>query len=350
MEYIMLHSRWIDLKINSTIIYMTLSLCLCACEEDQVGQNSSNNNQVNMTTDISLDPRSQDMNMTTTMIEVDAQLNPEEVSAGFVDFRAIYEAESAWESNTVAQQMVEQVFTQFEATLRTAGTWDTIIEIYLTDDNLGFANTSFNSTFLEAMVDEQMVLVVPAWQKLMNNIDPNGSAQANGLGTEFTIHFNVNEQANNAGLLRHEIMHGLGAVNALANMTTTIDGTFVGPDANERIKVALYDLNLYDLNGQTLVGDYNEMDQTFAVQNYMIETILTEWMDGDGGVFFRGIADNGSSLDMACGTFPLSEEQGILKLNEPLDVMSAVIHPSWNEIAEPDRAFLRAMKYQVVMP
>lgn len=68
-------------------------------------------------------------------------------------------------------------------------------------------------------------------------------------------------------------------------------------------------------------------------------------MDGAGGVSFRGIADDGTSMDMRCGTFPVADDTGVLMLNEPTDVMSAAVHPSWHSIAEPDRAFLRAMQY-----
>ncbi|MFT5354559.1 MAG: hypothetical protein ACI9KE_001765, partial [Polyangiales bacterium] len=54
------------------------------------------------------------------------------------------------------------------------------------------------------------------------------------------------------------------------------------------------------------------------------------------------------SIDMECGTFPLGPERGGIVLNEPADVMSAGVHPTWDTIAAPDLAFFRAMGYAVV--
>ena len=281
--------------------------------------------------------------------ESGGDMTEREESLGRVSFIPVYEQGSAWESNAAARQMVTEVFGQFESILSTSGEWDTTIEVYLTDDHPGFASTAFDETFFEADVNGQRVLVVSAWQQIVSNTpDSNGPAQPNGEGAEFIIHFNVEEQADNSGLLRHEMMHGLGAVNALPNFTAPLDGPFAGPMPGERVQASLYDLSLIDLNRQPLLGDYDINDHTFEVQPYMIETSLMEWMDGDGGIFFRGTGDDGNPLDMACGTFPIGDNEGAIILNEPLDVMSAGVHPSWHQIAEPDRAFLRAMGYQII--
>ena len=273
------------------------------------------------------------------------------IGLGAVTFVPVYEPESAWASNSAARQMVDEVFADFASMMRTSGDWDATIEVYLTDDNPGYANTAFEETFSEAEVEGQRVLVVPAWQMIVKGApDLNGPARPDGSGAEFIINFNVAGNADNAGLLRHEMMHGLGAVNALANFTATLDGSPVGPTPGDRIQASLYDLSLIDLSGQPLLGAYDATNHTFEVQAYTIEPTLMEWMDGDGGVFFRGIADDGGPLDMACGTFPIGEDEGAIVLNEPLDVMSAGVHPSWHQLAEPDRAFLRAMRYHVEIP
>lgn len=85
----------------------------------------------------------------------------------------------------------------------------------------------------------------------------------------------------------------------------------------------------------------------FEVQNYRIEESLTMWMDGDGGVAFRGTLANGEALDMSCGTFPIDDSTGRIALNEPSDLMSASSHPTWNTIDEPDLAFFRSMGYEL---
>ena len=50
---------------------------------------------------------------------------------GHVTFVPIYEPGSAWESNMAAQQMVEQVFTDFASMIRTSGPWNATIEVFL---------------------------------------------------------------------------------------------------------------------------------------------------------------------------------------------------------------------------
>lgn len=265
---------------------------------------------------------------------------------GTVDFVPVYEPGSAWETNGAAKQMVNMVFADFESTLRTSGEWNATIEVYLTDDNNDNAHTTFEATFSDAMVDGQSVRVVPAWNEIVRGTpDANGPVQPNGSGAEFSIHFNVNDHANNAGLLRHEMMHGLGAVNSIPNITVTSSGVLDGPMPGERMKAALYDLQLVDLNGDPLLANYGAGDDSFEVQPYQIETSLTEWMDGDAGVFFRGLRPGGGAFDMACGTFPVSSTEGQIRLNEPAELMFASAHPTWDTLDEPDRAFLGAMGY-----
>jgi hypothetical protein len=280
-------------------------------------------------------------NMDDAAILNDAEGSTDATNAplGTVDLIATFEPDSAWTTSPEARQMVADVFAQFEGLLQTSGDWNARVEVYLTDDNPGFANTSFDETFSQATVDGQSVLVVPAWQSIVNNQPIDGPA--------FSIHFNVADQFENAGLLRHEMMHGLGAVNMLSNFTVASAGPLMGPMPNDTTTASLYDLRLVDLDGVALLSQYDEGTKMFTVQDYRIETTLTEWMDGAGGVSFRGIGDDGSDFDMRCGTFPVAEDTGAIMLNEPRDLMSAGVHPSWNNVAEPDRAFLRAMGYTI---
>lgn len=262
---------------------------------------------------------------------------------GTVAFVPIYEAGSAWTANDEAQRMVERVFADFAANLRTSGDWDATVEVYLTDDNTNNANTT-QPGMIEVMVDEQSVRVLPAWASLVRNVT-NGPAEADGTNVEFTVHFNVADHADNDGLLRHEMMHGMGAINRLANFTVSETGERTGPVAGDRVEAALYDLLLVDGDGNRLLAGYDA--GTFQVQPHRVEATLAEWMDGDGGIFFRGVADDGSPFDMACGTFPAGADRGVLLLNEPSDLMVASAHPTWNTLDAPDRAFLRAMGYSL---
>ncbi len=267
---------------------------------------------------------------------------------GTVEFVAVYEAGSAWINNMAAQAMVSGVFADFEATLQTGGAWDSTVEVFLTDDNSGFANTSFDNTFETAVVDAQDVLVVNVWQKVVEGApDPNGQMGADGAGADFTVHFNVATQSDNAGLLRHEIMHGLGAVGAIPWFTITDTDVLDGIMPTERYALALYDLRLVDLVGQPLFSNYNAADGTFEVQGYVIETTLALWMDGDGGVFFRGDLAAGGTTDMPLSTGPGNNGGGVIRFNEITEVMSAAAHPTWDTIEDPDRTFLRSMGYSV---
>lgn len=117
-------------------------------------------------------------------------------------------------------------------------------------------------------------------------IDADTQRTADGAGAEFTVHFNVANQEDNAGLLRHEMMHGLGAVNALPSFTLTDAGVLGGPVPGESVSAALYDLQLVDLEGDPLLADYDPANETFEVQSFAIETTLLEWMDGDGACSF----------------------------------------------------------------
>lgn len=264
------------------------------------------------------------------------------IALGPVNFVAIYEAGSAWEGNSEAQAMVQQVFDDFSANLGTPGGWNATIEVYFTDDNPGFAHTTFEDTFQPIDLEGQRVLVVPAWQKIVLDVDPNGPAQADGSGAEFAVHFNVAEQADNRGLLRHEMMHGLGAVGNLPWYSMSEANELGGPTPGERTSAALYDLMLVDGSGTPVLSNY--ADGTFEIGAPMLDGTFVEWMDGDAGLFFRGRNVDGSPEDMALMTGP-GTMGALLRLNEVTVVMSASAHPTWHTIEEPDRRFFRAMRY-----
>jgi hypothetical protein len=84
----------------------------------------------------------------------------------------------------------------------------------------------------------------------------------------------------------------------------------------------------------------------FRVASYDIEPTFAEWTDGYAGVAFRGIADAGGNYDMQLTTVP-DGEGALLLLNEPGTLMNAGEHPTWDHLGEPDRAFFRALGYQL---
>ena len=222
--------------------------------------------------------------------------------------------------------------------------------MFLTDNNTANANVTFDRTFHTTTVSGQQLEVVPAWLKVVQGgPDPNGAMAPDGTGAEFSVHFNVGAHSDNRGLLRHEVMHGLGAVSAAPWFTMSTADVLSGPVVGARQRIALYDLHLVDLNQNALFAGYDPADGTFAVQNYAIEMTLMEWMDGGGGLFFRGTMADGRTRDMSLLTGPQGGGGGgELRFNEITEVMAAGIHPTWNTIEEPDRTFLRAMQYNVI--
>lgn len=265
----------------------------------------------------------------------------DDMRSGRVTFVPIYEQGSAWVTQPDSQAMVDGVFQDISNTLRTSGDFDATVEVYFTDDNPGFANATFNSNTVE--VDGQRVQVTSAWASIVMNMTDE-AALPDGTHAEITINMNVAEQPLNAGLVRHEMMHGLGAYTIVPNFEVSDTGEWNGAMPGERHFVSLYDLKLVDLDKNPLLANYRDSDSTFEVQPYRVERTLEEWMDGDGGIFFRGEGAN-APVDMSCGTFPRGEDGGRLVFSEPSMLMSARAHPTWNTIDEPDIAFFRAMGY-----
>ncbi|MCP4498631.1 MAG: hypothetical protein GY822_01530 [Deltaproteobacteria bacterium] len=235
----------------------------------------------------------------------------------------------------------------FSAHLRTSGDWDTHVDIYLTDDHTNYANVSFDGTFRSVIYDGQELEGVGAWTKIVQGaMDEDGAVTSTGEGSDFMIHFNVDEQSDNAGLLRHEMMHGFGAVGTLPWFSMSEADELGGVVAGEQIRASIYDLQLVDLDGNFLMGDYDAATGMFEVQEFSIEQSLDQWMDGDGGLLFRG-RDADGFMDMSLITGP-GNAGGLLRMNKILDVMSAGAHPTWATIEEPDLRFFRAMGCAVV--
>lgn len=269
---------------------------------------------------------------------------------GHVHFTAVYEPESAWIGNSEAQEMVEGVFSQFESVLSTSGDWDAEIEVYFTDDNEANASVSFheNSRTQRVVYQGQTVYVVPAWNKIVLNAeDSNGIGEADGSSSDFIINYNLERHPKNPGLLRHEMMHGLGAVfRQYRPMLDGQDNFIQSPKRGSKTLASIYDLAIVDLDKKPLLHNYSSEDGTFEINDYRIKETLEEWKKGDAGMFFRGIDDEGKPYDMQLGTFPW-KEGGYIGLNEPNELMGAGSHPTWHTIDKPDRAFFRAMKYRI---
>lgn len=270
-------------------------------------------------------------------------------AAGRVEFEATFESGSAWIGNPAAQEMVERVFSEFERNLETPGAWNAVIEVYLTDDNPGTAHT-FIGSYGDTIVDGFAVRAPNAWLQINDGIlDPNGDILPDGANYDISVNFNVAGHADNDGLLRHELMHGLGSVAFIDWPRMTQSNVVEKPGVGTEIAVSVFDLNLVDLNGAPLLGAYNATTGEFRLNDYAIESTYSSWTDGDAGISFVGEADDGGAVEFQLGTGPDGND-ALLFLNEPSDVMFASSRPpgEWDIVNDADRAFLRAMKYRVV--
>lgn len=269
----------------------------------------------------------------------------------FVDFVAVYEPGSAWERHPEAKEAVEEMFSQLEATIKTSGDWDTEIEVYFTDDNTANANVRFLAEHAIVEHEGKALRVVPAWNKIVRNApDENGSGKTDGSSADFIMHFNVEGHQRNPGLVRHEIMHGLGAVSQLVRPVMDPSGEIIRrPIVGQRWIPGPYELRLVDRDGSPLLEDYDAESKTYAIREFRLEADFETWQKGDGGLAFRGIDARGESVDMPCMTFPTGEsgENARIRYEEPEQLMSARAHPTWHTISDIDRAFLRALGYEL---
>ena len=108
----------------------------------------------------------------------------------------------------------------------------------------------------------------------------------------------------------------------------------------------MYDLQLVDDSDAPLLTDDAPSDSTVAVAAYEIQSTFNVWTDGDAGLFFREVGDDGGPVLMPMSTFPTGDG-ATCRLNEPSLLMRASAHPSWDDVAEPERAFFLAMGYRV---
>ena len=270
--------------------------------------------------------------------------------AGKVDFVAHYEKGSSWDGNTKVKDMIERVFGEFEKTLETGGDWDSTVDVYLTDDNKqGYANALVGSWEI-IKLDKQQFKVSTAWKKIVEGgKDPNGNIKSSGKGADIIIHVNLSKSGieRNDGLVRHEMMHGLGAVSFIPWPTMSPSDKLTRPKEGDRIQVSLFDKNLFDVNKESLLGKYSSSKKGFELNKYETKKTQQQWKDdGDGGLFYRGIDEKGKPVDMLLGTGPLGGDLAGIRMHEINPVMYASYRNNdWSVINDNDKAFLRAMLY-----
>jgi hypothetical protein len=273
--------------------------------------------------------------------------------AGRVDFQLYFETGSAWDGNHSAQAAMESMFGQFEFVMRTSGSWDSTIEVYVTDNELNaYASASPGSTGIVQYQSKEFV-APNTWQQIVEGIeDPNGAIQPNGSGRDIVVHWNLalSQPQGNIGLLRHELMHGLGMTSYLWEPSINSQGAIVKPRVGLNTTATVLDAALYDLNGDPLLSGYGGSYNQHVLADYAVDN---DWNDAnESGIVFRGINDNGSTRDMTMNSGgSVADRQGSVDFSHITDVSYVYArNGEWNFVNAADRAFLRGLGYQVVAP
>ena len=283
--------------------------------------------------------------------------------AGRVDFVPYYETGSSWWDpvhGPAYRQSMEDMLGQFEAVLRTSGTWDASIEVFFKEDGTtAYASTS-NANYANVTHLGSTYRAVGAWREIVQGAaDDNGTTvnltNGDGSETEIDWNFSLSTPDRNPGLLRHELLHSLGMTSYLSDEMPTMaqDGSITKNNVGGVTPAFVYDSRIVDLNRNAVLGGHVS-GINYTVNNYAVDN---NWDDQNGsGLAFHAIADDGGDLyfeltswnsDGVRNGTGIGTQVGSVQSSHPLDVSYAYAHPTWNTLVEVDRAVLRAMGYTI---
>ena len=275
--------------------------------------------------------------------------------AGRVEFLVKLKPGSQWVLNSRALAAVESMLGQFEAVMRTSGPWDSTIEVLLTDEeSTAFASAGPGSSGI-ALYQGKRVRVPNSWQQMVLGVDdPNGRIRPGGKNSDIIINWNfaLSRPEINVGLLRHEMMHGLGMTSLLPEPSMAIGGAITRPGIGREHTASAYDTALYDLQGDPLLAGVNGAGaHRHVLADYAVDS---DWGDAnESGIVFRGIDDEGASVDMIVNSRQASETRtGQVDFDHLSEVSYRLPHPreQWGVVNAADRAFFRGLGYQAVSP
>lgn len=283
------------------------------------------------------------------------------LQAGEVDFVHYYEPGSSWTTNPAARSAAEGMFAQFEATLKTSGTWNTTIEVWLDDNEFSNYASAIAGSFHSVTHHGRTGLAANPWAQIVKGMaNPNGVINTTtGVNADLRVswNFSLSQPQSNIGLLRHELMHGMGMYSNLnAKPTMAVNGTITRPGRGNVTPASVHDLCLVDAAGNPLL---NASGSNMTIADYVVDT---DWDDASGsGLRILGVRDNaGGILELPLTSYNSS---GVRLLANPgytggthtgevdpvhINLVSFVFaHPTWNTIAEVDRAWFRGVGYSV---
>ncbi|MCC6494435.1 MAG: PPC domain-containing protein [Pirellulales bacterium] len=273
--------------------------------------------------------------------------------AGRVDFQLFVEPLSVWDGNYSAQAAMLSVLGQFEQTLRTSGPWDATLELFVTDNETSAYATGAPGNYQAEVYNGRQYRAANPWLQIVRATpDPNGPIQPGGAGRDLYVNWNPNlsQPQSNLGLLRHELMHGLGMITVLEGPTMTPGGVVSKPGVGEETVGYIMDASLRDLFGRPLLGGYRGGYDRHVLSNYAVDN---DWGDqNESGLYFRGFGDDGSEFNLPMNTrAPTATTNGSVDLVHITKVSYVSGRDGdWNYINAADRAFLRGLGYAAVTP
>lgn len=265
--------------------------------------------------------------------------------AGDVDLVASYDSDAFDDADRAA---IDALFADFEALLvGTAPGTATILVRFVAGGTDAYASTFSN--WVWADVEGEWFLATNTWAKVVR-----GAPLDDAWDMELRWNFQLSSPHANVGLVRHELLHGFGAVSNLdpAEVTLGLDGLLTKLGIGERVALTVYDRALLDADDAALCGNYDAVDRTFEILDFAVESAIGSWDDrkrpGDGtGVRFRGVDDAGLPFDIPIAVFGLM----LYDWSHPMDVMYASARPNdWAALNDADRALLRGLGYRIAMP
>lgn len=270
---------------------------------------------------------------------------------GSVRFVPYFEPNSQWTNNIAAQNAMVSILSQFEATLRTSGNWDATIDVYFNDnESVAYASAVAGGWSFSKGYARGEYRVPDAWAKICLGIaDPNGVINpVTGVGADIRINWNftLSQPSANPGLLRHELLHGLGMQGILVSPSWSATTGVTKPNVGAQVYASIFDAGLVDLGNRPLLGDPRGNAQ-YILNDYSVDS---DWSDGNkSGISFVGILDSGAvTLMPVYAANPSGELDGSVDFSHVFGVSYVNDHPDWAVVTEADRALLRGLGYKVV--
>ena len=214
------------------------------------------------------------------------------------------------------------------------------VELDILDDETDTLASAAALGFGTTDVGGQDLYVASPWSILTGRGDTNGDLSDGIIDYNLDLalyggDFDLLVRNVAGGLTRNQLFNKVLAMEAeTPDETSTFD-----PRGVRNLATPL-DIGLHDLNDAQLLGNYDPLDSTYLVQNYVTNAI---WAGDNSGVYFLGIADDGSPMQL-----PINSNAELIDFDTVASSLAGSSrNGSFHDIIEQDRAFLRGLGYNL---